>query len=211
MLLPLWIGVSSILAAPDRVHDHEHTQRALEPRGAWSGGIAPVPAAPHDCKPIVRVQVPWALCEDPALVPLAPNPDGAEGTGTRSYDGHDDHAAPIACGLTCSDAWTIDDGEGDPVVQPATASWFFRIDAVGLTGPVTCTLADGASQTIDLQPLDGPVPVGIGAYWLTDVSTLHASTPMGPDAPVRLHGDNLCPDGQPTREGRVVDALKRLR
>ena len=185
------------------------SQPMLEAVGIWTGGAPTAPGAPAGCKAKVSVTVPYSLCEDPALAEhidlpkqRAMNERRADLNGASPVTPYlatpvGEGAEQFACSLMC------DSGS-------KSARWHFRIEAEGARGHLTCSVGEVVGQEVDIVDSGAPVPDGVGVMWLTDLS--HFSFSGSPQSfetgeGMKLIGDNLCPAGQPSRDGGVVGAL----
>jgi hypothetical protein len=188
-------------------------QPMLQPRGVADGTEAAVPGAPAGCQLLASIQVPYDVCEpirtygavntgmliaerrylDRAGAGMAPEQEIVPYFGVATASPPPADGAAVRCALAC-----------DGTNQRAT--WSFKVPSGGYRGRLTCTVASGAAMTADVEDA-GPVPDGVGALWLTDLSGYGLDhgppLPGEPDEPLNwLVGDNLCPAGQPTRSGQ---------
>lgn len=182
-------------------------QPRLEARGTFEGERPRVPVAPEGCQARVHLVVPHEICERPGL---GAHIDEAllDQWSTRHlglsaktpYRASPLDTSPRAskCSLICDEA----DKE---------AYWNLSLTASGQTGLVGCVVGEVARLEVEVVPVGEPVADGVGVMWLTDLSRYRVGFSMRPDGEghesSHLIGDNLCPAGQPTREGGVAGAL----
>lgn len=165
---------------------------ALEAEAIATTGRVKAPAPPAPCQAYFEVRAPRTWCDRAAATAdgaVVPNRFMTYPGAARAYDGT---AALIECALECApglDHSRIVVWDRDPL---------FR-------GQLLCDL--GAPGTFwvaidEFPPLD--ISAAVGAQWRTHLDSLGTVSRRsdGTSSPTRyLAGDNLCPDGQPTRSG----------
>lgn len=201
---PVSFAPSAHVADPDTPR-----QPRLDARGVFEGERPRAPMAPEGCTTLVHIVAPYAVCEEPGLeahVDEVLLDRWSEGPGRlvntmTPYDGAALDGPPSLqrCGLVCDRA-------------QERANWNLSFSEGGWSGTATCALGEVARLEVELEEAGAPVPDGVGVMWLTDLSGFRLGGSLGDrpgraSGPTWLLGDNLCPAGQPTREGGVTGAL----
>jgi len=198
------------LCAPGAALADEGTgpsQPMLQPGGTWKGDTAALPGAPAGCRARVTVEVPYKACKDEALAAWVNQEDLAASRSRAAELGITAEQSSITYRATASQGPT-----GATACSfgcfPATrtARWFVSVDEDGYRGAVACEVGGVLHLALELGEPGAAVPGGIGEMWLTDLSHFRFQV-RRTGAEATLSGDNLCPAGQPTREGGPVGAF----
>jgi hypothetical protein len=167
---------------------------ALEAETVATGGRVKAPAPPASCQAYYEVRAPLTWCDRAAATAdgaVVPNRFMTYPGVARPYDGT---TAMIECALECAPG----------LAHSRIIIWdrepLFR-------GQLLCELGAPGTFWVAIDehpPLD--VSTAVGAQWRTNLDSLSTVSRRGDgtSSPTRhLSGDNLCPDGQPTRTGNA--------